>query len=141
MPVNTMIQWTPDYAVGVGQIDEEHQKLFALAEGMHEAMLEGKGKAALEEVLARLVKYTCYHFEHEEQLMARILYPHYQQHQQEHEELRAKVEAMRERSASGEITMTIEVMQFLMEWLRRHTITSDRRISRYIKTSGLSLVP
>jgi hemerythrin len=50
-----MFQWTADYAVGVRQIDEEHQRLFVLAERMHQAMLEGKGKAIPEELLARLV--------------------------------------------------------------------------------------
>ena len=47
---------------------------------------------------------------------------------------------MQDRAASGEITVTIEVMQFLMEWLKRHTTASDCRISTYMKTSGLSLV-
>jgi hemerythrin len=140
MPVvMTMFQWTADYAVGVRQIDEEHQQLFALAESMHRAMLEGKGKAFLEDLLARLVNYTCYHFAHEEQLMERIRYPGYRQHQQQHEVLRSTVRALQDRSASGEVTMTIEVMQFLMEWLKRHTTSSDFRIGNYMKTSGLSL--
>ena len=138
--VKTMFQWTTDYAVGVRQIDEEHQRLFALAEQMHRAMLEGKGKAILEDLLARLVNYTCCHFSHEEQLMERIRYPGYRQHQQQHEDLRSRVRAMQDRSASGEVTMTIQVMQFLMEWLKRHTTGSDFRIGNFMKASGLSLV-
>jgi hemerythrin-like metal-binding protein len=67
--VMTTFQWTADYAVGVRQIDEEHQRLFALAEEMHRAMLEGEGKAILQALLAGLVAYTSYHFAHEEQLM------------------------------------------------------------------------
>jgi hemerythrin len=139
-PMVKMIEWTADYAVGVRQIDEEHQRLFVLAESMHEAMLEGKGKAILEDLLAHLVNYTCYHFAHEEQLMEDIRYPDSRQHQREHEALRSKVRAMQYRSESGEVTMTIEVMRFLMEWLKRHTITSDRQISSYMKTSGHPLV-
>jgi hemerythrin len=134
--VNTIYRWTTDYAVGVGEIDEDHQAEFALAERMHLAMLEGKGKAILEDLLARLVEHTHSHFAHEEQLMERIRYPSYRQHQQEHADLCSKVRAMRDRSASGEKTMTIEVMQFIIDWLKDHTITSDQRFGEYMKTSA-----
>ncbi|HTS48011.1 MAG TPA: bacteriohemerythrin [Bryobacteraceae bacterium] len=128
-----MIEWLPAYAVGVPQIDAEHQRLFALAEGMHQAMLAGQGKAALAALLADLVAYTCYHFEHEEQLMERTGYPGYQDHRKQHERFRSQVRAMQERAASGEVTMTIEVMQALIEWLKRHIAASDRLISDHMK--------
>jgi hemerythrin-like metal-binding protein len=135
-----MFQWTKDYAVGVQQIDREHQRLFALAESLHQAMLAGQGKAILQDLLASLVDYTCYHFAHEEQLMRRIAYPDYSQHRELHENLRSRARAMQDRAASGEITITIEVMQFLMEWLKSHTTTSDRGIAGYMKKSGRSAV-
>src|SRR5579872_7491906 len=103
-----MFHWTTDHAVGVRQIDEERQRLFALAEGMHQAMLAGKGKAALEDLLTRLAEYTCYAFAQEEQLMERIRYPGRRGHQEEHEALRSWVQVMQDRWASGETTMTIE---------------------------------
>lgn len=127
-----MFQWSTDYAVGVRQIDVEHEQLFVLAERLHRAMLEGTGKAILVDLLARLVEYTRYHFAHEEQLMERIQYPGYRQHQQQHEELRSKVRERNDRAAAGEVTITIGVAQFLMEWLKSHIIASDRRIGSYI---------
>jgi hemerythrin len=133
--MNAMFQWTAANAVGVRQIDEEHQRLFALAESLHEAMLEGQGKAVLQDLLASLAAYTCYHFAHEERLMERIRYPDYRQHREQHEALRLRVRAIQDRISSGEMTMTIEVMQFFMEWLQRHTTTSDREIAGYMKKS------
>ena len=97
-------------------------------------MLEGNGKAILVNLLASVVDYTCYHFAHEEQLMERIGYPGYGQHQQEHRELRSRVREMQDRAASGEMTMTIDVAQFLMEWIKHHIIASDRRIGNYMTT-------
>ena len=129
-----MFEWSTDYAVGIRQVDEEHQQLFVLAERLHRAMLEGNGKAILVNFLARLVDYTCYHFAHEEQLMERIEYPGYGQHQQEHRELRSRAREMQDRAASGEMTMTIDVAQFLMEWVKRHIIASDRRIGNFMTT-------
>jgi hemerythrin len=137
---DVMFRWTTDYAVGIRQIDEEHQRLFGFAESLHRAMLDGKGTAALAKLHGDLVNYTVYHFAHEEHLMERIGYPDYRQHLQEHENLRSRVRAIQDRLVSGEITMTIEVMQFLMAWLNRHITTSDYRIGSYIKTSGLPLL-
>jgi hemerythrin-like metal-binding protein len=131
-----MFQWSTDYAVGVRQIDLEHEQLFNLAERLHRAMLEGNGKANLVELLAHLVEYTWYHFEHEEQLMDRIHYPGSRQHKQEHEELRRKVREKSDRAASGDLTMTIGVAQFLMEWVKSHIKASDRRIGIYMITGG-----
>lgn len=38
-----LFQWLTGYAVWVEEIDHEHQRLFALAEEMHLAMLAGTG--------------------------------------------------------------------------------------------------
>lgn len=139
MPESNVVatfRWTRQYAVGLDAIDLEHRSIFALAEEMHRAMLAGKGKESLEALLTGLVDYTCCHFSHEEALMERIGYPGLEGHKREHEELRAKLRMLRDRSRSGEATMTLEVMQFLIEWLERHTIASDRQIGDYVRAAG-----
>ena len=115
--VRSSIAWQDAYALGVAQIDREHQHLFALAAKMHEGLLAGKGKDQIEKMLTELVNYTCHHFAHEEKLMQKTGYPGYEQHRQDHANLRAEVLAKQLRARSGEATMTIEVMQFLIEWI------------------------
>ena len=132
-----MFQWTAAYTVGVRQIDAEHKRLFALAENLHQAMLAGQGKAVLQDLLASLVAYTSYHFAHEEHLMQRVGYPDYRQHLAQHEQLRSRVQEMQARAASGEMTMTIELMRFLSEWLKSHIPTSDSKVAAYVKKSQL----
>jgi hemerythrin len=51
------------------------------------------------------------------------------------------VQAKRARAASGEVTMTIEVMQFLMDWVKRHIVESDRRIGDYLEANRLTPPP
>jgi hemerythrin len=75
--VRPMFQWSADYAMGIRQIDEEHQQLFVLAERLDRAILEGNGKAVLVELLGRLVEYSWRQFAREEQLMERIRFPGY----------------------------------------------------------------
>jgi len=138
-----IFRWTADHAIGVRHIDEERHGLFILAERTHQAMLEGKGKAALEDLLAQLAGYACQAFAHEEQLMEQVQYPGLQEHRREHEELRAAVGALQDRCAAGEATMTIEVALFLSRWLTRHTGASDRQIRDHMETAAghLSMTP
>jgi methyl-accepting chemotaxis protein len=72
--------------------------------------------------------------------MERVSYPDRVPHRRQHEDLRCKVRAMQARSAAGEITMTIEAMLFLTEWIGLHTTSSDLAIGNYMKTKGLALV-
>ena len=141
LPVRTVFEWTAGCEVGVPQIDEEHRRLFALVDRLHREMIEGKGKEHLSVLLTGLVGYACHHFACEERLMQRIGYPGYAEQRRQHGEFRSWLQPMRDRADSGEITMTIEVMRFLMEWLKTHVTTSDRLIGAFIMTNGISLVP
>jgi hemerythrin len=131
------IRWSSDYAVGVQEIDQEHQSLFALAEKLQLASRADEGSKILERILDDLVDYTCYHFTHEEELMRRINYPHYQGHCRQHEDLNSKVREMTERAALSETAMTTKVLQFVVDWLKSHTTTSDRRTGTYMRKCEL----
>ena len=39
----TLLEWTPEFAVHVPEIDRDHQFQFGLANRLHEAMLAGQG--------------------------------------------------------------------------------------------------
>jgi hemerythrin-like metal-binding protein len=100
-------------------------------------MRSGTDEAVLEGILNELVDYTWYHFAHEEELMDRISYPYRLDHRRQHEELRLALLAMKERRVQGEANIPIELSQFLADWLKRHTTTSDRRIGSYMRKQGL----
>lgn len=132
----TVTRWLPDYAIGVHEVDAEHQALFALAEQLFQGILSRQDHAAVRSLLEALIDDTCQHFTNEEQLMERIGYPHYPDHCREHQELRLQVFAMRNRYVAGEIG-PVELLQFVIEWLKGHTTTSDRRIGNYMRKHGM----
>jgi hemerythrin len=134
-----MFEWTPEYSAGIEEIDGDHRRLFALAESMHRAMLAQEGRQILEALLADLLKYTEYHFAHEEQLMLRSSYPAIAEHRRQHHHLRRQAAALQRRAAQGEATMSIEVAQFLIGWLKQHTLSSDRRMGLHWKAVGLPI--
>jgi hemerythrin len=129
-----LIQWRPEYAVGVAQIDAEHRRLFALVEDLRQAMRLGKGRDAVRRHSAELAGYASEHLAHEEELMRRMRYPAYQEHVREHDSLRLKTREIETRVAAGEITITIELVRFLADWLKQHVMQSDCRIGEYKRT-------
>jgi hemerythrin len=134
-----LLEWTPEHSVHVPAIDREHQKFFDMLNRLHAAMLEGKGKAILETLLAEVNGYAFYHFAHESQLMTAVHYPELREHVKEHEDLRRTAETYQERFARGEATMTIELTLFLAEWIKRHLMTTDLRLGEFLIASGAAL--
>jgi hemerythrin-like metal-binding protein len=54
---------------------------------LHETMLQGADKAALDRLLSRQLEYTQTDFFYEEELMCRYNYPGYEAHNSEHNRL------------------------------------------------------
>jgi len=117
-------------------IDAQHQRLFQLADELFNAMTAGKGNAALSSVLASLVSYTKLHFAAEERLMQECKYPEYIQHKKEHDLLTAKVAAFQKDFDGHRVAMTIQLMQFLKDWLTHHIQESDKKIGSYLQESA-----
>jgi hemerythrin len=128
----SMFAWKDSYSVGFADIDAQHRRLFQLASELHAAMIAGKGKDAMEQVLGNLVSYTRTHFAAEEGLMRRHSYPEYLAHKNQHDDLTRKVLALQEAHAANRATLTLETMRFLSDWLTQHIGSSDRRIGAFL---------
>jgi hemerythrin len=126
-------RWCPDYAIGVAEIDSDHQHIFGLLDGFRVAVQKGHGTECLIRLLDEVVGYTSHHFAHEELLMEQIGYPYKGEHQLEHENLRRRLFKMRGQAASGDPAIVNQIFRFFMRWLRYHTTTSDRRIGTYMR--------
>jgi hemerythrin-like metal-binding protein len=127
------MEWTPEYTAHNAEIDREHQFEFGLVNSFHEAMLAGHGKQILKTLLADCSQYAISHFAHEEKLMADVHYPEMLEHIQMHDELRRRLREMEEYVERGETVITIELMLFLRDWIKNHTMVTDRRLGDYIQ--------
>ncbi|WP_322806038.1 bacteriohemerythrin [Thermanaerothrix sp.] len=132
-----MFEWNPIYSIGVEQYDEQHKRLFAIAQKLYEAMSTGQGRAVLNDIFDELVDYTRTHFASEEALMGRYGYPDYAIHRQQHEELTQQVLELREKYRNGQIALSITVMNFLKDWLRNHIYDSDKRYGQFLNAKGV----
>ena len=128
-----MFEWKPEYSVQIPEIDAQHQRLFALASNLHEAMAQGKGKTVLEQSLAQLVDYTKVHFAAEEQFMGKYQYPEAAPHKAQHDQLAAQVIELQKEFHAGNTTLSVSLMMFLKNWLEHHIARSDQQYSVYIR--------
>jgi len=128
-----MFEWKPQYTLGIRTIDAQHQRLFVLAQELHAAMAQGKGKAVLEKSLAGLVDYTKVHFAAEEQLMRQYQYQELEQHRREHDALTIQVLAFQSKFASGQLALTVDLLKFLSDWLDKHILGSDQKYGAVLR--------
>jgi hemerythrin len=131
-----MFEWKSEYSVRLPEIDAQHQRLFALASELHVAMSQGKGKTVLEPALARLIEYTKVHFADEEKLMRRYNYPDSDAHKILHDQLTAKVLDFQDRFVHQEACLTVDLMEFLQNWLAHHINGSDQKYSADLRGKG-----
>src|SRR3954465_3309336 len=133
-----MFEWSNTYSVGIGSVDGQHQNLFALARELHSAMMAGQGKASLTRILDRLVQYTAVHFAHEERLMRLHDYPDTAAHKAEHDGLTKQVAKFQDDFNAGRVTITIQLLSFLKDWLEKHIKGSDLRYAPHMKDRAVA---
>jgi hemerythrin-like metal-binding protein len=121
-----LIEWIPEFGVGVESLDTDHKVLVSLINQLDEAVAAGNPRATVQRVLDALYDYTVYHFSREEALMRACGYPDYEAHARTHATLRAQVADIRDRYArSPESIQSREVLAFLKNWLSSHIMGRD----------------
>ncbi|MCW2285325.1 bacteriohemerythrin [Rhodoblastus acidophilus] len=130
MPLMT---WNEKMSLGVVGIDNEHKKLVGLVNELYDAIQAGKANDVLGRVLDGLVAYTESHFRHEEALFSDAGYPHSAEHKREHERLATRVLEIQAQVRDGvRGALSLDVMNFLKDWLINHIQDSDRKYIPYL---------
>ncbi len=133
-----LIVWTDQMSVGVKLLDNDHKKLVLLINQLHEGLMTGHAKPALESFFQDLISYTRVHHAHEEQLLGETGFHGTAAHKQEHESTieRAVELQLRFKSSEGLVT-ELEIMHQLREWLFRHIQGSDKEFVAHLKAKGI----
>ena len=132
-----LLTWQDRYSVGIRQIDDQHKQLITMINDLNDAMLAGKGKDVLMQVLNKLATYCVSHFAVEEKLFDTHAYPETADHKEKHHKMTAKVKALIGEVQSGKSTISIEVMNFLKSWLDKHIMETDQKYAPYLSSKGV----
>ena len=129
--------WDQSYTTQVALFDDHHKHLFAMVNELSEAMQHKRSKAAIGDVLQRLISYTATHFAAEEEAFRKTNYPEMAAHVKIHRELVAQAIALQEKFNSGETLLTQEVIEFLQDWLVTHIKGTDSRYGAHLRSHGI----
>lgn len=125
---------TPDLLTGVGDIDEQHRKLFSLADRLIEAGSTSGDRLAVMQALAFLGGYVDYHFAAEELSMRDSNFPQYSEHRTFHESFREQVGDIAEEARNGAPAelMLRRVAALVTDWLLTHIRFMDRALAEHL---------
>jgi hemerythrin len=125
------IKWDQKFEIGHPRIDFEHQVFVNL---IRTVSVESDKDSSIERIgrlLMEVQKYAEFHFISEENIMIDALFPEFEIHKKEHNELLAMLDYNVFLFTKEEITLeTLAV--FLFEWFTLHTVQVDRRIAAYL---------
>lgn len=132
-----LITWGEKLETGIGVIDRQHQHWVGLINSLDQAMVDGRGLEQLVETLNALLEYTHSHFRTEEVLMERHGYEDLDLHRREHRVFTDQVEIYRDRLELGQNILTVQVMQYMRQWLVTHVTGTDRGYISTLKDAGV----
>ncbi|MGB3211147.1 MAG: bacteriohemerythrin [Desulforhopalus sp.] len=132
-----LLRWSDSLSVGIDSIDSQHRKLVDLINELHKQMNSGSAKEAVGRTLAQLVEYTGEHFQHEEKLFAEHDFPEQDAHKEMHKKLVNQVLAFQDQFKKGEKDVSLELMEFLKDWLVDHIKKTDKQYSPFLVSKGV----
>ena len=130
-------EFTKDYHTGIDFIDEEHAKLFEIANRAYDLLTNQfvtDKYDAIVAVLEELKDYTKYHFDHEEEYMKSINYPKRFSQLHQHTQFINKLESynLKEIDVNQQEGL-LEILDFLALWLQSHIKGMDKKIGEAAK--------
>lgn len=125
-----MFEWKKEYETGIEKIDNEHKKLFEIADRGY-ALL--KNDLYLDkydriiELLNELKDYAQFHFSAEEAYMESIGHKKLFTHKIEHDQFIQKISNVNLKSLdNNQDKYIVEILDFIVNWIKEHILEKDK---------------
>lgn len=125
--------WDERFSVGIEEIDDQHKKLFEIIDTVFEGVAEREDRKRLEEAFDKIIEYTRYHFATEERFFEIFHYPDAEEHKKRHAELLKQTLALKEEHCNGAPGISLELIDFLSQWLQKHILLHDKEYAPFLK--------
>lgn len=127
-----MIQWKDEYAIGMDVIDEQHKRIFDIANRAYTLLkneLVTDKYDAIVEIVNELKEYTIYHFQTEEAHMQGIGYRRYFSQKIAHDNFLLKMDEVDLSKVDEDHNeYLLELLEFVTNWLLQHILKQDKLI-------------
>lgn len=125
-----MYEIKQDYYTGVKFVDDEHKKLFEIANTIYDLLIDEfipDKYDYIMEVVTELKDYAKYHFKHEEEYMKGINYRKLLSHKVNHDDFIEKIEKFdADIVDENQKESLLELLDFLTSWLVEHILKKDK---------------
>lgn len=137
----SITDWHDRYAIGIPVIDSRYQHLFFLFNTDNDGFIEYASTKDLPTIFDQLVDYARYQFFAEERWMQYHQFPRLAHHEENHEGILIKVSDIYKEFCEGTWPLSIEILEVMHMWIKRHVMTSDEEISEFIDDKQLGNSP
>ena len=132
-----LMDWSIELSLGIKSIDDQHKELINLINILAEGMSNGEGPEVLADIFDRLIVYTDFHFQGEEKLFRHFGYPKEEEHKKKHEDLISQALTLQKKFKSGDLTISTETLNFLINWLKNHILKTDMEYAPFMLAAGV----
>jgi len=130
-----MFTWTPALAIGIDEIDAQHQELFRRADRFVSA-LKSTDRQEIGILLSYLRMYCITHFGAEEAWMREASYPGYPEHKAQHDRFVKDILALSDEHEKrrGPGLEAMRVGTWISSWLKDHVKETDVAFARFLRS-------
>lgn len=132
-----IIQWSNDFALGIGEIDEQHKALVGMINALDASTHEEYSAENMRRLLDELNAYVKDHFGFEERLMAgggcspELV----TRHCGEHAYFRSVLRDLTADFDNGRTSITVPLIEYLVHWLLHHIVVVDRAMAHQLNAA------
>lgn len=134
-----MINWTPQYSVGVKVIDDQHKEFINTFNELYDALLKGEAEDKLSVTLKKLSDYAEFHFATEEKYFKDFDYVGAEEHILQHDDFRAQLAEFKKHffHESDLKKLAEDLVELLDNWLVKHVVEMDQKYVSCFKEHNL----
>ncbi len=131
------LNWSPSCSVGVAVLDADHRHFFDLLNKLYDSIMDGSANDTMaRSVVDQVYEFAVAHCNREEGMLAAANYPQMAEIHAHHEYLRQAIaEYRRKLIEHGGVSM--ELANFLMEWVLEHVLKEDKRCGSFLNRAGV----
>lgn len=124
----TLLQWKPEYSVGIDSMDDEHREMMRLINDTYAELESGADADQVNQCLGDIFNTISMHFALEEKMMKDGAYDEFQAHKDDHEKLLDELRDLMDDYYDHSITGTSALEKSLSGWFSTHFSTFDARL-------------
>lgn len=121
-----LIEWQENFSVGNELIDFQHKKIIEIINKFYNAFLNASAVTILSDILSEMIEYANYHFTEEEKIFNSKNLFLSDEHISEHNTFISASKAFVDKFQENDVSLSIEVMEFLRSWLYEHILVKDK---------------